>query len=123
WVTLHRRVVLLEGVVALGVALPAAALVVVRLSAVTAGSICLVPFVAYLAVAVFPPSPLPLPAGARASLDRAVREEEREVPPALASLEEPPIEAPGRHRPPDATPTSHGPAAPAPAPARSRAVL
>lgn len=97
WVPLHRRVVILEGVVALAVGLPASALVVGHLRPWPAAWACLLPFLAYLALAVVPASRLPLPRWACSWLGLAVKEEGTEI----ASGLEVGGEAPGRPgRPP-----------------------
>lgn len=79
WVALHRRVVLLEGAVAVGVAGPAVAFVSGALGPLAASLITLGFFLPYLALSALPAGRLPLPSAARAWLAQALREEESEL--------------------------------------------
>lgn len=83
-VSLHRRVVVLEAVTALGVALPTSALIVRMSSPVAMPLVALAFFTAYVVLAVAGPGRLPLPERPRRWLGLALREEEAEVAPGLA---------------------------------------
>ena len=78
-VALHRRVVVLEGAAALGVAGCSLVVVTGSLGPVGAALVTSVVFVPYLAVSAVPPSRLPLPRAARRWLGETVKEESEEI--------------------------------------------
>ncbi len=100
-VVLHRRVVVLEGAAALGVAGCSIVLVTDSLGPVGAALVTSAVFVPYLAVSAVPPSRLPLPRAAQRWLGETVKEESEEVSlaaPPPSRTPSPPCTWPGRAR-------------------------
>ena len=85
-VPIHRRVVAVEAVTAIGVAGPATAFVGHGLGALPASLIILAFFGPYLALSIVPPARLPLPPGACRWLALAVTEEAAEMAAGLGAV-------------------------------------
>lgn len=92
---LHRRVVVLEAITALGVAVPSCAFVTGRLGPVAASAIALVFFLPYLVVALVHPRRLPLPGKLKRWLAVAVLEEESELAAGLHDVQRARPDGPG----------------------------